>query len=99
MSESGSPLVQVMTTTDGALLALVKSLLDSAGIPFVVQGEEALGLFPMGPFGNTGPIQRVMGARIYVAEEQAEEARTLIDTTAEFTDETSVDDADGDHDS
>jgi hypothetical protein len=45
-------LVDLLTTPDVALLAVVKSVLDSAGIPYVVQGEEGLRTFPLGMTGG-----------------------------------------------
>ena len=48
---SDDELVTVFNTTDPALFPIVKSVLDAAGIPYLVQGEEHLGLFPLGLFG------------------------------------------------
>ena len=59
--------------------AVAKSVLEAAGIPFLVQGEEALGLLPVGRFA-TGLTQRGQGmvAIIHVAEERADEVRELL---------------------
>jgi hypothetical protein len=75
-------LVPVQRTADAALLPLLKSLLDSAGIPYVVQGEEALGLFPLGPLAVGLVNPDTLGASILVPRARAEEARALL--RAEF---------------
>ncbi len=78
-NESGGDLVAVFETADVALLPVAKSVLEAAGIPFLVQGEEALGLLPVGRFA-TGLTQRGQGmvAIIHVAEERADEVRELL---------------------
>ena len=78
-NESGGELVAVFETADVALLPVAKSVLDAAEIPYVAQGEEALGLFPVGRFA-TGLTQSGQGmvAIIHVAEERADEARRLL---------------------
>jgi hypothetical protein len=45
-------LVRVFQTADSTLLPIIKSMLDGAGIPHIVQGDHALGLLPLGPFGT-----------------------------------------------
>ena len=69
--------VDVFRTVDVSTLAVVKSVLDSAGINYVVQGESALTLLPVGPlwggFGSAG-----VAAVIQVPEDQAEEALELL---------------------
>lgn len=54
---AGPDLETVIETADMAMLAVIKSLLESAEIPYVVQGDRALGLIPLsGPaFGVTRP--------------------------------------------
>lgn len=78
-NESDGDLVAVFETADVALLPVAKSVLEAAGIPFLVQGEEALGLLPVGRFA-TGLTQRGQGmvAIIHVAEERADEVRELL---------------------
>jgi len=78
--DAGEPadLVPVLRTADGAQLALVKSVLEAAGIPFLVQGEGALGLFPLGSLA-TGLTRNLLAATLYVAVERADEARALLD--------------------
>jgi hypothetical protein len=75
-------LVQILETTDGAFLPMACSVLEAAGIPHVVRGDEALRLFPLG-MAARGVTSRVLGARLLVPRERAEEARTLLETPAE----------------
>jgi len=76
-------LVSVCRTSDAALLPLLKSLLDGAGIPYVVQGEEALGLFPLGPLAVGMIGGRLAAASILVPRERAEEAEQLLEAPPE----------------
>ena len=70
-------LVPVFRTTDAALLPIIKSLLDSADVEYSVQGEEALGLLPVGAMGSN--VSRAsLGAIIHVAEEDAESVKELL---------------------
>jgi len=70
-------LVTVLETADVNLLAVIKSLLDSAEIPYLVQGEEALSLLPVGRLG--GPFaRRGLGAAVMVPSEHADVALELI---------------------
>lgn len=72
------PFVTVFESADASLLPVVESLLDSAGIPFLVQGGETSGgLFPLGSIGG-GPDERLLGAVIKVPEEHVEEAVALL---------------------
>jgi hypothetical protein len=75
-------LVQILETTDSAFLPMACSVLEAAGIPHVVQGDEALKLFPLG-MAARGVTSRVLGARLLVPREHAEEARALLETPAE----------------
>jgi hypothetical protein len=64
-----------LRTTDLALLAVVKSLLDSAAIPYVVQGEEALHMFPIGGgFFNPKAVE----ASLMVRQEDMEDVSQLL---------------------
>jgi hypothetical protein len=72
-------MIAVMRTSDSNLMPVLKSVLDAAGIPYVVQGDEAMGLLPLGPFGG-GVFSRVLGASILVPADRAEEARALIES-------------------
>lgn len=70
--------VTLVETSDVALLPVIKSVLEAAGIPFSVEGEESLGLFPL---VGGGPLftRKPMAARILVPAERLEEARALLD--------------------
>ena len=70
-------LVPVFRTADISLLMVVKSLLDSAGIDYFVQGEEALGLFPVGPLGGS-LAGKAIAAVVMVPSDRVEEAETLL---------------------
>jgi hypothetical protein len=74
---SDSELAAAFTTADSSLLPIVKSVLDAAGIPYLVQGEETLGLFPLGRFG-VGVSERTLGAIVRVPPSRLEEARELL---------------------
>lgn len=76
-SPGGPSLETVLETADLAMLAVVKSLLESAGIPYVVQGDQALGLIPLsGPaFGVTRPPFQ---AFVLVPKEHAAAAREIL---------------------
>ena len=71
-------LVSVLETTDIALLTVVKSLLESAGIPFIVQGDNALGLLPVGREGTrTG--WKGLAANVLVPRMYKEDAEALLE--------------------
>jgi hypothetical protein len=74
-----SRLESVFTTADSSLLAVVSSALTAAGIPFVVQGEGGLRLFPLGPFA-IGFRKPVLGARILVPAGEADAARRFLES-------------------
>lgn len=63
--ESNEP-VSVFETSDPALLAVAKSLLESAGIPFFAKGEGLQDLFAMGRLSGfnpvTGPVELQVSA-------------------------------------
>jgi len=70
-------LVTVLASGDPGLMAIAKSLLQSAEIPFVVQGEGVQDLLGVGRIGSgfnlvTGP------ARLQVAADDAADARELL---------------------
>ena len=77
MSEHDEPLVAVLRTADSMFLPLVKSMFDAAGIPYVVQGEESLGLLPLGRFG-VGVSRRALGAIVRVPRSRRQEAEELL---------------------
>jgi hypothetical protein len=73
-------LVTVLETADVNLLVVIKSLLDGAEIPYLIQGEEALSMLPVGRLG--GPFaRRGLAAAIMVPEQHAESARALLAAT------------------
>jgi len=64
----------------------VESLLDSADIPYLVQGGETSGgLFPLGSVGG-GPDERLLGAVIKVPEEYVDTAVALLAEADEVPD-------------
>ena len=74
--------VDVFRTVDIATLAVIKSVLDGSGITYVVQGESALTLLPVGPlWGGLGSAG--VAAVIQVPEEEAEEAMELLRQVSE----------------
>ena len=79
MKTEDQELVPVFRTTDAGLLAVTKSVLDAAGIQYVVQGESGVTVFPLGPAAErvTG---RVTGALILVRRRDAEEVTALLET-------------------
>ncbi|MGB3564175.1 MAG: DUF2007 domain-containing protein [Thermoanaerobaculia bacterium] len=72
-------LIAVFETADPALLPIVKSVLEAAEIPFFVQGDEAMGLLPVGRFA-TGLTQKGQGmvAIIHVDKDHEERAREVL---------------------
>lgn len=79
ISDHAGAAVEVLRTTDASLLPVVTALLESAGIPFWVAGEEMVHLLPiqpgMAPFSDAGieAVVRVDAAR-------AEEAKALLES-------------------
>ena len=77
-------LVPVFETADVSLLPVVTSLLDSAEIPYVVQGEEALSVLPVGRWGGgISQSGRGLAATIRVEKGRAREAEELLRPLAE----------------
>ena len=77
-------LVAIFETADVSLLPVVKSLLDSAEIPFVVQGDEALSVLPVGRWGaGISQSGRGLAATIRVDKARAQEAEELLRPLAE----------------
>ena len=71
-------LVPVLRTTDPAFLPVAQSVLDAAGIPWLVQGGAGIDLFPLGPAG-TRVSGRLTGAILLVPRSREEEARALLE--------------------
>jgi hypothetical protein len=78
-----SKTVAVFRTSDAMLLPIVNSLLESAGIDYFVQGEEALGLMPVGAMGS-GVARAAVGAIIHVFERDAAVVRELLTEVGEI---------------
>jgi hypothetical protein len=70
--------VAVAETSDPAALALMKSVLDAAEIPYVVEGEELLWTVPGGVLG-LGVLGGVT-ARFLVPRSRSEEGREVLET-------------------
>ena len=75
-SEADEP-VTVLETSDPALLAVAKSLLEDAHIPFFAKGEGVQDLFGLGRFGTgfspiAGPVE------LQVAADDAAEAHAVL---------------------
>ncbi len=69
-------LVPVVRTSDLTELVVLKSLLEAAGIPFSVQGEEGLRLFPA---GGGFFAANAHAAVVRVRSEDLEAVRKLLD--------------------
>jgi hypothetical protein len=68
----GFELSTVLATSDAGLIAVAKSLLDDAGIPFMVRGEGIQGLFP-------GNLNVVLGpAELQVNARDRQEAKAIL---------------------
>jgi hypothetical protein len=75
--EPDAKIVPVFRTTDATVLPIVTSLLESAGIEYYVQGEEALGLIPVGAMGSA--VSRAsLGAIVHVHDEDAASVREML---------------------
>ena len=79
-------LVKVLETTDVTLLPIIKSLLEAADIPHVIQGENALGLLPVGVFGSDVGW-RGLAASVLVPRNREEETLHLLEAGMEPRDE------------
>jgi hypothetical protein len=85
----------LLRTSDVALLMIIKSLLDSAGIQYMVQGAEDFRMLPLGsPGGFFNPS--ALGAAIRVRREDLADARQLLDQNAALPNEDGRGDPDGD---
>lgn len=71
----------LLRTSDVALLMIIKSLLDSGGIQYMVQGAEDFRMLPLGsPGGLFSPS--TLGAAIRVRREDLADAKQLLDQNA-----------------
>lgn len=82
--ESADEFVQVFQTADASLLPVVKSVLDGAGIPHIVQGDEAQGLYPFGSLGG-GSDNRLLAAVVLVPASRREVAAAVLEELDETT--------------
>ncbi len=72
-----TPYVRVFSTSETDVLPVIKSLLQSADIPFETDGEAMLNLFPSDLLGPV--LSRPRGeVRVFVEESRADEARELL---------------------
>jgi hypothetical protein len=72
-------LVKVYETGNPALVPLVESLLDDAGIEYMVKGETIPTLFGWGQYGsNINPVAGLL--EFYVRDDAADEARAIVAT-------------------
>ncbi len=72
-----TPYVVVFATSEADVIPVIKSLLQSAEIPFETDGEAMLNLFPSDLLGPV--LNRPRGeVRFHVPEDRAEEARELL---------------------
>ncbi len=70
-------IVPVFRTTDAMILPIVTSLIESAGIEYFVQGQQALSLIPVGAAGSA--VSRAsLGAIVHVREEDAASVREIL---------------------
>ncbi len=70
-------MVEVLETSDPSLLPVVVSLLQSAGIEPDVQGDEVMGVLPVGEFGGAGWTSDGHGLRTVVRVPRARAAEAL----------------------
>lgn len=68
--------VTVLETADQTEILLARSILDEAGIPYLVQGEGIRNLFGLGGLTPVNPISGPI--LLKVDAERAEEARELL---------------------
>jgi hypothetical protein len=82
-------LVEVLKTSDPALLPVVVSLLEAAGIAPVVEGDEVMGVLPVGHFGGGRWIAdgRGLNVVVKVPRGRAEEAQALLTSVEESVDD------------
>lgn len=77
IEEPDEPFVQVFQSADASLLPVIKSVLTGAGIPHLVQGDEAQSLYPFGSLGG-GSDKRLLAAVVLVPESRREAAEAVL---------------------
>lgn len=85
-TERSGSMVQVFESADLAMLPVIKSVLEAAGIPFVVHGETTLGLIPIDQplVDRHEPLLRAI---LFVPRDQEAHARAVIETYSLAPDE------------
>ena len=74
-------LVTVFKTADPAVLPVVESLFEASGLPYIIQGNQAFHLYPL---GVAGPMSRHgLAVRFLVPPEFVDEARELLTEVGE----------------
>jgi len=86
MDEKNEKLVTVFKTGHQGVIAVIKSILEEAGIQFFAKGENIQNLFALGVLGTgfnpvTGPVE------IQVLEEDADYAKELLSDVKEIPDD------------
>lgn len=81
----GPEWVEVLDTADVNLLPILRSALEGAGIPYEVEGDEGLGLWPLSLHETSFLAKHGLAARIFVPPDRAEEARALLASDARST--------------
>ncbi len=78
-------LVEVFETSEPSVLPVVVSLLEAAGIEPVVEGDEVMGVLPVGQFGAGAWSSdgRGLSVIVKVPRERSEEARQLLSEVEE----------------
>jgi len=76
---------EVFETAEPDVLPVIKSLLDSAGIPWATHGESLMNLFPSETMSIV-TLTQGDDVHIYVPESRAEEARALLSGDFTLTD-------------
>jgi hypothetical protein len=82
MEHDAETLVELLRTDDAGFLPVIKSVLEAAEIPYAVQGEEALGLLPVGLLA-IGVPKPLVCAIVRVPSSYLDEATDLVNTPAE----------------
>ena len=77
LKRANRDLVELLRTTDTARLMVIKSLLDSEEIRYMVQGEESLRVFSVGISGGLFNPSAFC-AILWVRREDLEDARLLL---------------------
>ena len=85
-TDSPEDLVRIFETADVAVLPVIKSVLSAADIPYIVQGDEIMGVIPVGGIGLGGlsPRGHGLSAAIWVPHDRADEARALLNEAPEI---------------